>query len=151
MPILHAFVSAALLLLSPGRDHTRLGESIERVVTEEQPLFKEDPDRLRTASLVIAVAWREGSLRPDIVGDKGDSFCTMQIHKSSGGTPALLQDTDACVRAGMTMLRKSITVCREHPIAWYASGPKGCGNERAQRISRDRMAMAAWLVRSVKR
>jgi len=50
----------------------------------------------------------------------------------------------------MTMLRTSLRVCPSHPIAWYASGPAGCGSTRAQRISRDRMNLAAYLVGQVK-
>lgn len=145
------FTLAAMLSLAPGRDHSRLGNAIAREVSRVDALFADDADRRRTASLVIAVAFRESSFIHDAVGDKGQSFCAMQIHRSSGGTPELLEDTDACIRTAMTLLRTSIRVCRPHPIAWYASGPSGCTNERAQRISRDRMALARSLFLGTRR
>ena len=143
------WVLAAMTLLAPGRDHSELAFAVYDVVEEERPLFADDEDKTRTAALVVAVAYREGSLQPRIVGDHGRSFCTMQVHSSSGGSPALLEDVHACVRKGLAMLRTSLRVCREFPIAWYASGVAGCTNARAQRISRDRMALAARLVREV--
>ncbi len=150
MTTLYAFVLAACLLLAPKRDHVRLATEIAERVQREDPIFKGDEDRRKTAALMVAVAFREGSLRPEVVGDKGDSFCTYQIHKTSGGTIALTVDVAACVAAGLSMLRTSARTCSAHPVAWYAEGPSGCESTRAQRISRDRVALAAWLVRSVK-
>ena len=144
------FVMAACVSLAPGRDHTELGGAIARAVLDEPALFRNDESKLKTASLLVAVAYRESSLKLDAVGDHGRSFCAYQIHESSGGTKALLTDADACVRKGLSMLRESMRICPAHPIAFYASGPGGCDNARAQRISRDRMAIAAKLVREVK-
>lgn len=143
------FVLAAMTQLSPGHDHQALGGAIARAVDENRPLFANDADRRRTAALLVAVAFRESTFRADAVGDHGRSFCAFQIHRSSGGTPALLDDVDACARTGLDLLRTSLRVCPSHPIAWYASGPLGCDNGRAQKISRDRMALAAYLVGQV--
>jgi hypothetical protein len=149
MTSLLAFVLAAMRILAPDRDHAELGAAIAEVVEAEAPLFAEDADRTKTAALVVAVAFREGSLRLRVEGDlrggKPTSFCTMQIHRSSGGSTELNDDPSACIRAGLAMLRTSSRVCRAHPVAWYAEGPKGCTSPRAQRISRDRL----WLARRV--
>lgn len=145
------FVLAAMTQLSPGRDHTELGGAIARVVEADRPLFENDADRRRTAALLVAVAFRESTFHSAAVGDHGNSFCAFQIHRSAGGTPALLEDTDACVRSGLALLRTSLRVCPTHPVAWYASGPVGCTNDRAQRISRDRMNLAAYLVGQLRR
>lgn len=139
------FVLAAMTQLAPGRDHGELGGAIARAVEANKPLFADDADRRRTASLLVAVAYRESTFVADAVGDKGKSFCAFQIHRSAGGTPALLGDTDACVLTGLNLLRTSMRVCPSAPIAWYASGPRGCKSTRAQRISRDRMNLAAYL------
>jgi hypothetical protein len=146
------FTLAAMTLLAPDRsehDHEALGGAIAAVVDAAPPLFAGDESRRKTAALIVAVAFREGSFRPDVVGDHGRSFCTMQIHASSGGSPALLTDPVACIAKGLAMLRTSMRECPAAPVAWYASGPRGCENARAQRISRDRIALAQWLVRSV--
>ncbi|MDF2694855.1 MAG: hypothetical protein K0S65_3238 [Labilithrix sp.] len=144
------FVLAAMTLLAPGRDHSELGGAIAHVVDSNKPLFANDADRRRTASLLVAVAFRESTFVPNVVGDKGQSFCAFQIHRSAGGTPALLEDVNACVESGMNLLRTSLRVCPTYPVAWYASGPLGCSNNRAQRISRDRMNLAAYLFGQVK-
>ncbi len=139
------FVMSAMGLLAPNRDHTELGGAISRVVLEEKPLFRGDESKLRTAALVVAIAFRESSLRNDI-SSKTDDWCAMQVNRR----PDLAKDPEACIRVGMTMLRESMRICPAHPIAFYASGPGGCDNARAQRISRDRMTIAARLVREVK-
>ncbi len=150
MATLYAFVLAACLLLAPKRDHVRLATEIAERVQREGPIFKGDEDKRKTAGLLVAVAYREGSLDPAVIGDHGHSFCTFQIHDTSGGTIALTLDVAACVAAGFSMLRTSARTCSAHPVAWYAEGPNGCESPRAQRISRDRVALAAWLVRTIR-
>jgi hypothetical protein len=144
---LGSWILAAMISLVPARNHERLASAIESVALSEPPLFKGDDDRLRTASVIIAVGFREGSLIADVVGDRGRSFCTMQVHVTSGGGPALLTDPELCIRRGLTLLRESLRVCPKAPIAWYAvGGVEACSNDRAQRISRDRMAIAKRLL-----
>lgn len=142
-----AFVLAACATLAPGRDHTVLATAIASTVEREGALFLDDVDKRRTAAWVIAVAYREGSLQLGIVGDHGQSFCTMQIHRTAGGTPAMLTDANLCVGRGFELLRTSIRICPKHPTAWYAEGPNGCASPRAKRISNDRMWLAKKLVR----
>lgn len=144
------FVLAAMATLAPGRDHEELGSAIAQVVESERPLFAKDTDRRRTAALVVAVAFRESTFVADAVGDNGRSFCALQIHSSSGGSAALLKDPEACVRKGLEMLRTSLRLCPKSPIAWYARGPRGCEMPKAQRISRDRMAIAKHLYKNVR-
>lgn len=143
------FVIAAMSVLSPGRDHERLGAAIAAKVDAERPLFAGDTDHRKTAAYLVAIAFRESSFRLDAVGDHGGSYCAFQVHRTSGGSRALLDDPDACVAAAFAMLRTSGLVCPAHPLAWYAEGPGGCASLRAQRISRDRLALAAWLARTV--
>jgi hypothetical protein len=147
---LASFVLAAALVLAPGRDHGVLANAIAARVEAEPPLFAGDADRHRTAAYLVAISFRESSLTLGAVGDHGRSFCAFQIHDSSGGSPALLTDADACVRAAFAMLRTSMRVCPAFPLAWYAEGPAGCSSVRAQRISRDRLALAAFVVRTVR-
>lgn len=131
------FVLASMASLAPGRDHIENAVAITSVVLSEPPLFKGDDDRRRTAAIVVAIAFRESSFRND-VKSKTDDSCMMQINRR----PDLAADAEKCVRVAMTMLRESMRMCPEHPIAFYASGPGACSNERAKRISNDRMAIA---------
>lgn len=128
-------------------DREVLADAIATVAHESPPLFRGDDSRERTVALMMAVAYRESGLRTSAIGDSGHSYCAFQIHDSSGGTIALTSDPLACARKGYAMLRESIRVCRAHPVAFYAEGPRGCSSMRAQRISRDRMAVADRLSR----
>jgi hypothetical protein len=161
MSVLFAWVAAASTLLAPARQHDELASAIANRVEAEAPLFKNDDDRHRTAALLVAIAFRESSLRATAVGDhvggKPTSFCAFQVHLPWGAKTAdgwtgadLLEDPEKCVAAAMHMLRVSIQACPSFPIAWYASGPAGCESPRAQRISRDRMAIAQRLLRDVR-
>jgi len=144
------FVLAAMLLLAPSRDHAALGGVIAARVDAERPLFVDDADKRRTASLMVAIAFRESSLANGAIGDQGRSFCAYQINQGSGGTRALTYDIPLCVAAGFAMLRASMRACPSFPVAVYAVGPAGCSSQAGQRISRDRMWLAARLVRDVK-
>ena len=152
---------AASALLAPLREHRRLSEAIASNVEAALPLFKGDDDKHRTSALLVAIAFRESSLRADAVGDhrggKPTSFCAFQINLPWGAKTAegwtgedLIADPSKCVAAAMTMLRISMRVCPAIPLAWYAAGPTGCESDRAARISRDRLAIAARLVRDVR-
>lgn len=152
------FTLSAMARLAPSQDHTVMGSAIAEVVEAEDPLFLDDKDKLRTTSLVVAIAFREGSLKPSVLGDcekskpgepcKGrpKSFCTMQINDSMGGSDWLNENPLLCIQKGMQILRKSVKTCPDHPVAWYSAGRTGaCTNERAIRISKDRMTLAHWL------
>jgi hypothetical protein len=161
MSILLAWVMAASSLLAPARQHDQLAEAIATRSEAEAPLFKGDDDRRKTSSLLVAIAFRESSLRADAVGDhvagKPTSFCAFQIHLPFGAKteegwtgPELAEDPDKCVAIAMRMLRQSMRMCPAFPLAFYAAGPTGCENARAQRISRDRLAIAQRLLRDVR-
>ena len=161
MSALLAWVLAASSTLVPGRPHDDLASAIATRAEAEPALFKDDADRRKTASLLLAISFRESTLRAEAVGDmkhgKPTSFCAFQIHLPWGQKTAegwtgddLVQDADKCVTAAMHMIRASMRVCPEYPLAWYAEGPNGCTSRRAQNISRDRLAIAQRLVRDVK-
>jgi hypothetical protein len=132
---LFALVLAWMHMLAPGRDVDALAWAVAvnaQSVTE--------------AAVLTAVAFRESSLIANAVGDGGHSKCAMQIYD---GPATLLEDPIACVTRGASMLRDSRRVDPANPIAFYARGPKYKTDE-AQRISRDRMALAKTLVTSTK-
>lgn len=157
-----SFALASMKFLSPEpsrqADHEVMARALVTAVESQDPLFKDDADKKRTVSVVIAVAFREGSLRVRVNGDcteskpgepcKGRprSFCTMQVHESIGGTAALNDDPVLCFNTGLTHLRTSVRICPKFPIAQYAYGREGaCQDLRSQRISNDRMHIAKQL------
>ena len=133
-------------IVAPDVDHTALA-TVMATIVDAQPYAQDDASRQQVAALLVAVAFREGSLKSHVEGDfdgrgKPRSFCTMQIHASSGGSQAMNDDPELCVRTGLAMLRTSQRICPAHPIAFYAAGPAGCASQRAQRISADRIGLA---------
>jgi hypothetical protein len=131
--------------LAPGRSHIDNATAIATILLEEPPLFKGDEDRLRTAAFTVAIAFRESSFRNDVTSKTNDS-CMMQIHSR----PDLAEDPVACMRVAMTMLRESMRMCPDHPLAFYVSGPGACTNARSIRISNDRLAIARRLIATQK-
>jgi hypothetical protein len=161
MSALFTWIVAATTMLSPTRHHDDLAQAIATQVEAEPPLFNGDDDRVRTSALLVAIAFRESSLRADAVGDhvrgKPTSFCAFQLHLPGGAKTAegwtgaeIAEDPAKCVTAAMRLLRASMRACPSSPLAWYAAGPTGCESVRAQRISRDRMSLAQRLVRDVR-
>src|SRR3954470_3730483 len=112
MSILLAWVMAASSLLAPARQHDQLASAIATRAEAEVPLFKGDEDRHKTSAFLVAIAFRESSLRADAVGDhvagKPTSFCAFQIHLPIGakteegwtGTD-LTEDPEKCVTIAM--------------------------------------------------
>lgn len=138
MTSLYFFALMAMNVMAPNRDHEPLARALATVAETEEPLFRNDESRIKTISLLLSVSFRESSFRNDAVGDHGRSVCAFQIH---GGSPALLDDPEACTRTAFAMLRESIRVDREHPVSWYARGGRYQSAE-ARRLSADRMALA---------
>ncbi len=120
--------------LVPGRDHSALAWAVASQARSTAE-----------AALVTAMAFRESSLDNAAVGDHGHSFCAMQIHDSSGGTAALLDDPSACVAAALPILRQSVRIDPLHPVGFYARGPRWRSVD-AQRLSNDRVAVAKRLL-----
>lgn len=147
MSSLYAFILAAANISVPNRDHSVLAESLSRVLDESPALFSNDVDKKKSASILIAIGKRESNLEIEATGDHGTSFCTYQIHKSIGGSDELNKDPYKCAQKAYSFLRYSIKSCPEYPIAIYASGPSACSNDRAKRISTDRMNLANWILR----
>lgn len=142
-----AFALAAMGMLVPRVDHTTLAMSIAGVVESEEPLFRDDADKLRTTSFLVAVAFRESSFRLDAVGDGGRALCAFQLWAAPR---AVLSDAVLCTRIAFERLRESIRACGpSNLLGIYAAGPHGCSMPVAKRISRDRQAIAARLLREV--
>lgn len=155
-----AFTIAAMQFIAPGRDHDELGGAIARRAEAEAPLFADDADRRKTIALLVAVGFRESSLRNDAEGDHDTktkaptSFCAFQIHLPWGARTRegwsgadLKADPNRCVEVAFRMLRGSIIQCRALPsderLAVYARGR--CDSAEGQRLSRDRSFLARYI------
>lgn len=155
-----AWSLAAGLHLSQGRDVTAVVTAIHNRAVQEAPLFPNDANKKKTMAFALAVAFREGSLREHIQGDKVGSkftsFCTFQVNlpneaKTQEGWTGEEVDADInkCVTVGFRMLRTSIAKCPKFPVAFYARGPRWESKE-AQNISTDRQNLTNWLLANIK-
>ncbi len=139
------FLLAAMASLAPGRDHGVNATAIATVLLAEPPLFKDDESKLRTAAFVVAVGFRESSLRNDAIGDHGNALCMFQLWAAPR---TVLTDPELCARIALDRMRESIRACGAgNELGLYAVGPKGCSSEHAKRISRDRMQVARKLAK----
>jgi hypothetical protein len=134
-------------VLAPGRQHIELATAVAEVLHEEAPLFTDDESRVKTASYLVSVAYRESSLRNSAVGDHGRALCMFQLWHT---TRDVLTDPKLCTRIALTRLRESIRACGlDNALGLYAAGPGGCTSKLAKRISNDRMWMAKRLAKDV--
>lgn len=124
--------------VQPHVNHDKLARITTAALVAEPPIFPDDESKLRTASLVVAVMFRESSLR-DVVSRTGD-HCYMQIHDRADLDGHPLE----CVRVGIHMLRDSLAKCSG--IQTYVGAPSGCHDARATRISDDRLKLAGELL-----
>ena len=131
-------------VLDPGRDHVELAY-IDAIAVERSHGAFGERSVLETLALVVAIQYRESRFRSDAVGDHGQSFCSMQIHSSSGGEKRLLGDPEACVSLGLSLLASSSRLDPAHPVAAYARGSRWRSGE-AQKISDDRVQLARSLL-----
>jgi hypothetical protein len=122
----------------------------------EPPLFDGVDGRTETALLMLSVASFESSFSRRVDdgsrrGDRGYSYCLMQIHVGHGLTregwngQQLIDNRKLCFRAALHLLQNSFSACRNLPVddrlSAYASGR--CFPEA--RISRSRVGRArAW-------
>ncbi len=89
------------------------------------------------ATMLVGIAFREGSNRLRIIGDQGRARCTYQVHHAPVG---VLTDAGLCTRLALHHLRASARLCPSAPLAAYAGAP--CSSAVAGRISRDRRRVA---------
>ncbi len=137
------FILEAMRSLAPARDHGAVATAIAQVIDAERPLFADDDSKLRTAAFLVAVAFRESSLRPDAIGDHGRARCLFQLWDAPAD---VLTDPVLCTTIALGRMRDSMRACgAANLLGLYAAGPKGCSSEHAKRISRDRLHLAGRL------
>jgi hypothetical protein len=140
IPPLFWLVMKMMTLLAPAPDALyRYGELATAITTECLADAYAGGDAEVTASLDVAVAFRESSFKRDAVGDGGHSVGAFQIYD---GDRAMLEDVTLAVRTAHRMIRQSARVDPRHPLAFYARGPR-YASEEARRLSDDRVKLAA--------
>ena len=146
-----AIVIAMMLWVAPAREHSDLAGALARAVDAHPPLFRDDPDKRKTAAFYVALLFRESSLRNNAIGDHGDSHCAGQIYLPGGAKTRegwsgadLRADVDKCLFVVARKVRESFAACASLPaeerMALYARG--SCASDEGRRLSRDRSRLA---------
>lgn len=160
------------------RETVAEGRARYATIAEDLDAVLEDPStwvssgaraKERTAAMVLAVAFFESGFRKDVDrgegrlgrGDKGRSWCLMQIQTGTGGGtvpvgdtvartwtgPDLVADRRKCLRAGALMIKASFQACRAQKtgdrLSAYTTG--ACRDDEP--VSRMRVAKAAEILR----
>jgi hypothetical protein len=125
----------------------KTAEAIAKVA-ESEPLFDEPDGDVRTAALLVSVAWYESHLKPDAKSGNGRWLCLFQVDKRHLADPQkALSNPEVCTRAAVKILRTSLQKCAKRPkserLAMFMSG--SC--DRGVPGSRYRMFLAGKLLR----
>lgn len=145
MSALAATILAWMLTLQPARitpwasTYEATATAIASVVESEPPLFDKDATRVRTAALLVSLAWFESRFDVRAVGDHGSAHGLYQVHDRGE-----LADPAEATRVALDMVRASFRACRgrdrDELLGWYAAGGPDC--TRGLRESRNRLALA---------
>jgi hypothetical protein len=141
--------------------------AIAIAATDAEPIYKDDKDRHKTASLLVVMSHAESRWVVKAAGDcggmkPGSHECTLAKAASVGAfqqdasaktligddREAFASDAFAQARVALSELRKSFRVCPQAPIAYYAHGRnpvEACADVRSIGISNWRMGRARWL------
>jgi hypothetical protein len=140
----------------------------------EAPLFSGTAGAAKTASLLVSVAWFEGTFKPDAEGDCVDatghrvekvpgrlgcptgttpkSLCVFQINTSNfaglGVTTQELQtDVRVCTKSANRMLHRSFQICHARPLEDRLGWYAAGGPDCSRGLteSRHRVRKATWL------
>jgi hypothetical protein len=148
---LTTYVLAAMVAWCPKVDPGRLrsvAEDIAAVSLEQEPLFKDDAARSRTALLLASVARYESNFAPWVDDgrcndpawresqegrrthrgsdcDGGRAYSLWQVHPYAGASgPAMLADRRTAVREAVARLRVSLDAGRG--LCWYTGETGDC-------------------------
>jgi len=157
MPTGRSFIKEAVETKEAGKErYERIADAMISVVYDpnEEPLFGGKYGRAKTLALIASIAWFESGYRRDVdlgigslgVGDKGQSWCMMQVllgrrgsdgmtkdrisltdnyyvlHNSTKdktigwGGEDLVKDREVCFRVGLHLVRRSFHSCRSYPV-----------------------------------
>lgn len=121
-------------------------EAIAEAATND-PLFPGEDGPVRTAAVLVAIAFYESNFDRTAIGDHGKSFGLFQI--SGAHVPGLVANVLLVPReaapVAIKLIRTSLRVCGEFPwnerLGWFGAGGVGC-KEAGRRVTRSRMFLA---------
>lgn len=132
-------------MLAPDTQNVELADAIAAVCEVGKPLHRGDVFGERCAATLTAIAFRESTFVHGKVGDHGNARCEFQLWAAPGvETNRLL-----CATVAKSRVRESMMICQKgNELCLYAAGPRGLdvAREKTEAITRDRFALAKWLL-----
>jgi len=125
------------------------------LASNDDPVFDGPEGPMKTASLLLAIAFYESRFNPRAIGDHGESFGLFQIQVPTArlvvpdavANTLLLPRTAAPVATALIRLSK--LQCRGYgwdaQLGWYGQGGPGCG-AAGRRATRPHMLMASKII-----
>lgn len=134
-----------------------IAKDMSKAIEQSKPLFKGEDVELRTAALLLSIAYYESGFNKNvdeghIRGDKGRSWCLMQINIGNGHVIVgdsemkswtgkdLIKDRKKCFAVGLETIRASLNQCHFLDGAGALSG-----YTTGKCISHERSATTRWL------
>lgn len=154
--MLQTWVLALMLFLqpvAPWKDSYYQTATAIAQVAQAQPVYVGDAADVRTAALLVSLAWFESRFKVDAIDrdGRGSSIGLFQIERSNIAPElrdAVLWDPSVAAREAVRLIAESFRMCQRVPaefrLGWYAKGGNGC---RETRESKYRMGLAARLFR----
>jgi len=143
---IYAWIYFLMVLLqpkAPWKDTYELTAIAIGDASESNPLFSGQNGIVKTAAVLISLAWFESRFDPNALGDKGKSHGLFQ-QQGMGD----LSDPKVATVVALQQIKISFRICSnkriEEKLGWYAAGGPDC--ERGLVQSKHRMLKAFWLV-----
>ena len=152
IPVPGHWVLAVMNRLQPSAPHTWLEtyqETSEAIAdaANAAPLFEGADGPMRTASVLLAIAFYESKFYPNAVDRDGHAYGIFQIEAKT--VPELTANVLLVPReaapVALNLIRTSLKICGKFPwserLGWYAAGGNGC-KEGGRKVSRSRMFLS---------
>lgn len=147
MSPLTPIVWAWMRLLSPDTQNVELADAIAAVGEVGKPLYRGDVFGERCAATLTAIAFRESGFEHGKRGDHGNARCEFQLWAA----PGVESNRLLCATVAKSRVRESMAICQKgNELCLYAAGPRGLdvAREKTEAITRDRFALAKWLLQN---
>lgn len=124
-----------------------LMDDVNEVASAEEPFFKGEDGKLKTAKLLYVWASKESAGVINIKGDKGESIGRMQFRKSwlnqfNVTEEEVLNDGKLALKIGLDIMKSLKASCKTTNGALMAYASGSCiGNMRSKKIVEERCKM----------
>lgn len=151
------WIVAASVVTSSGQ--RKLTQRTAEAIAQEaiaNPIAATDDGILRTASIVVALAWFEGANREDAVNPSRTDWCFGQINLPGGAKtaegwtgPELAADPVKCAKVTIRIIKASLLASPACDLCGLVVYARGRDTPEGRRLSANRMGLARRILLAV--